>query len=67
MKELLTALLERVLAHEVSFVPGVAFDPDNERRNTMRLNFSNARPEQIVTGIERLGRVLTEVLEPVVA
>jgi hypothetical protein len=28
----------------------------------MRLNFSNAQPEQIETGIRRLGRVLTEAL-----
>src|SRR5690606_22132525 len=60
-------LLEKALAHKVAFVPGVAFDPEGERRNTMRLNFSNARPEQIVTGIERLGRVLAEVLEPALA
>jgi 2-aminoadipate transaminase len=60
-------VLEKALAYKVAFVPGIAFDPDNVRRNTMRINFSNARPEQIVTGIERMGRVLTEVLQPALA
>lgn len=32
--------------------------------NTLRLNFSNSTPEQISTGIERLGRLLDTKLNP---
>jgi 2-aminoadipate transaminase len=40
-------------------VPGFAFYPDPDRgRNTVRLNFSNAMPEQIEEGIRRLGNLL---------
>lgn len=60
-------VLDKALAQKVAFVPGVAFHPAGDGRNTLRLNFSNARPEQIEAGIERLGRVLTEVLEPAYA
>jgi 2-aminoadipate transaminase len=47
----------------VAFVPGTAFYPDGGGRHTMRLNFSNAQPEQIEIGIRRLGKVLAEILE----
>jgi DNA-binding transcriptional MocR family regulator len=40
-------------------VPGFAFYADaGHGRNTMRLNFSNAMPEQIEEGIRRLGNLL---------
>ncbi len=42
----------------VAFVPGHAFYPDAQGKNTMRLNFSNAAPEMIEEGIRRLGVVL---------
>jgi len=42
----------------VAFVPGHAFYPDGQGKNTMRLNFSNAAPEMIEEGIRRLGVVL---------
>lgn len=42
----------------VAFVPGHAFYPDGQGKNTMRLNFSNASPEKIEEGIRRLGMVL---------
>ncbi len=54
-------LLQDAVAAKVAFVPGFAFYPDASRgRNTMRLNFSNAQPEQIEEGIRRLGRLLKE-------
>jgi 2-aminoadipate transaminase len=56
------AVLEQAVAQKVAFVPGGPFYPDAGGHNTMRLNFSNAQPEQIETGIRRLGRVLTEAL-----
>ncbi|MCA9962187.1 MAG: PLP-dependent aminotransferase family protein [Anaerolineales bacterium] len=56
-------LLEAATAQNVAFVPGVAFHPDGDGRNTMRLNFSNAQPEMIQLGIQRLGQVLTAAME----
>jgi 2-aminoadipate transaminase len=56
------AVLEQAVAQKVAFVPGGPFYPDAGGHKTMRLNFSNAQPEQIETGIRRLGRVLTEAL-----
>lgn len=52
------AVLQEAIANKVAFVPGSAFYPHDGGHNTMRLNFSNARPEQIEVGIRRLGEVL---------
>lgn len=52
-------LLQEAVRSKVAFVPGFAFYTDAHRgRNTMRLNFSNAQPEQIEEGIRRLGLLL---------
>jgi 2-aminoadipate transaminase len=50
--------LKIALEENVAFVPGHAFHADGSGRNTMRLNFSNAKPEMIEEGIGRLGRAL---------
>ncbi|MEA3336214.1 MAG: PLP-dependent aminotransferase family protein [Chloroflexota bacterium] len=57
-------LEDAVGRHRVAFVPGSAFDPGDKGNNTMRLNFSNAQPDQIEQGIRRLGTVLKEHLVP---
>jgi 2-aminoadipate transaminase len=51
-------LLLRCIEHNVAFVPGQEFFPDGSGRNTMRMNFSNASPENIEEGIKRMGGVL---------
>ncbi len=52
-------LLQEAVQAKVAFVPGFAFYADMTRgRNNMRLNFSNALPEQIEEGIRRLGVLL---------
>lgn len=56
------AVLKKAVAKKVAFVPGAAFYPDGDGHNTCRINFSNAQPEQIVTGIQRLGETLAEEL-----
>jgi 2-aminoadipate transaminase len=58
-----TSLLEKALERKVAFVPGDTFYPNIDQANTFRLNFSNARPEQIQVGIERLGELLAEEIE----
>lgn len=57
-----TTVLKDALAEHVAFVPGEEFHLQGGR-NTFRLNFSNARPERIALGIERLGAVLRRALK----
>ncbi|HXX56736.1 MAG TPA: PLP-dependent aminotransferase family protein [Thermodesulfovibrionales bacterium] len=51
-------LLPRCLERNVAFVPGREFFPDGSGENTIRLNFSNADPENIEEGIGRMGEVM---------
>jgi Transcriptional regulators containing a DNA-binding HTH domain and an aminotransferase domain (MocR family) and their eukaryotic orthologs len=53
-----TKLLASALEQNVAYVPGEEFHMNGEGKNTMRLNFSNARPEQIQEGIRRLASVI---------
>jgi 2-aminoadipate transaminase len=53
-------VLKAAVEQKVAFVPGAPFFPTGGGHNTMRLNFSNANPEKIQTGIARLGKVLSE-------
>lgn len=53
--ELLVKSLE---SEKVAFVPGRAFFADGSGGNTMRLSFSCASPEQIDTGIAKLGALI---------
>ena len=55
-------LLRRAVERKVAFVPGEDFHLNGAGRNTFRLNFSNASPEQIETGVQRLGEALRELL-----
>lgn len=57
-------LLEVAIATEkVAFIPGYAFAlPDVNARHCLRLNFSNARPEHIQDGIQRLAKVINQFL-----
>ena len=55
-------LLEKAVANKVAYVPGTVFYPDETGHNTLRLNFSNAKEDKIVDGIERLGKVLKDAI-----
>jgi 2-aminoadipate transaminase len=55
-------LLKSCLDKKVAFVPGEPFHPSGGGKNTMRINFSNATPEEIQVGIERLGLAIGEKL-----
>lgn len=57
------AVLEKAVEYKVAFVPGTSFHPGGGGENTMRLNFSNAKPDQIEIGIKRLGQALSESLQ----
>ncbi len=54
-------LFRTALDHNVAFVPGDSFYASNHVASPhMRLNFSNATPEQIREGIRRLGAAVKE-------
>lgn len=55
-------VLEKAVERKVAFVPGAPFHPVGGGHNTMRINFSNARPEQIEQGMVRLAETLKEML-----
>jgi 2-aminoadipate transaminase len=55
-------VLAAAVAQKVAFVPGMPFYACGGGENTMRLNFSNASPQNIRLGIERLGSVIKEQL-----
>jgi 2-aminoadipate transaminase len=57
-----TDLLKEAVQHKVAFVPCDGFYLDGTGQNTFRLNFSNARPEMITTGVERLGALIKQAL-----
>jgi len=51
-------LMKAALKEKVAFVPGTPFYPNGGGKNAMRLNYSNAQPDKIKEGIERLGRAM---------
>ena len=51
-------LLQQALKQKVAFVPGSAFYLNGQGCNTLRLNFSNAKPDLLEEGIKRLGMLL---------
>jgi 2-aminoadipate transaminase len=55
-------VLKMAVEHKVAFVPGAPFHPCGGGHNTMRINYSNASPEQIELGITRLGEVLQQLV-----
>ncbi len=55
-------VLEKAVERKVAFVPGAPFHPLGGGHNTMRINFSNALPEQIEQGMVRLAETLKEML-----
>ncbi len=55
-------VLLKAVKKRVAFVPGVAFHADKSGKNTMRLNFSNAQPDMIRIGIQRLAETFKETI-----
>ena len=52
-----TELLEIALEHKVAYIPGASFYPNEQGKNTFRLSYSIATPEEIEIGIEKLGKI----------
>ena len=55
-------VLKRAVEQNVAFVPGTPFYATGGGSNTMRINFSYATPDKMLIGIERLGKVLREMV-----
>jgi 2-aminoadipate transaminase len=58
-------LMPEAVASKVVFVPGRDFFSNGSGERYMRLNFSNAKPEQIRIGISRLAAVCGNAIQPV--
>jgi 2-aminoadipate transaminase len=56
-------LLAKALRADVAFVPGQAAYVDGRGQSSMRLNFSGVEEEEIVEGIRRIGKVISEQVE----
>ena len=53
-------LLPKAVERNVAFVPGAAFAVEGGHANTMRLNFSSVRPEQMPQAVEILAEVIKD-------
>jgi 2-aminoadipate transaminase len=60
-----TEMFHQAIEKKVAYIPGGVFSVDGSTRNTVRLNFSNVKPEAITEGVARLGQVVREALEAV--
>ena len=54
-------VFDAAVENNVAFVPGTHFYPDGGHLNTMRLNFSMCDIPTIEAGMERLGKVITDI------
>lgn len=54
------ALLQKCIRNGVAYVPGTHFYANGGHLNTLRLNFSNSTPEQIVQGVAALKKSMEE-------
>jgi 2-aminoadipate transaminase len=55
-------LFNNCVKHNVAFVPGEPFYPDEVIPGTFRLNFSNMKPDQIHEGIRRMAVAISEMM-----
>jgi 2-aminoadipate transaminase len=56
-------ILKKAIDHNVAFVDGATFFCNDSGHNTMRINFSFSRKEEIETGVERLAAVIREEIQ----
>ncbi|MEM4098065.1 MAG: PLP-dependent aminotransferase family protein [Candidatus Micrarchaeaceae archaeon] len=55
-------MLQQAIKQKVAYVTGSAFYPDGRGKNSMRLNFTYSKDEDIVEGIKRLSKIVKENL-----
>jgi len=54
------AMFQSAVDRRVAYIPGAAFAVNGGHANTLRLNYSNVKPEMIREGIRRLAAVVRE-------
>ncbi|WP_353626389.1 hypothetical protein [Bacillus sp. JCM 19041] len=57
------ALLPRAIQKGMAYVPGAPFYAGKPKQNTLRLNFTHATDEEIMTGMHALLTMFQEVEE----
>jgi len=57
-----TEMFQEAIEKRVAYIPGGVFSVDGSARNTIRLNFSNVKPEAIQEGVSRLAEVIRAAL-----
>lgn len=57
------AFVRAVKDYKVAYVVGTSFYADGRGKNTIRLNFSMSTVEQIEIGMQRLGKLFTELVK----
>lgn len=55
-----TALMPAMTANKVAYIPGMSFFANENVRNCLRLNFSNATDQQITQGMRIMGKLFRE-------
>ena len=55
--------VQDAIKNSVACVPGTAFMPDDSVSNAFRLNFSTSSDEDIIKGIEILGKMTHDLLD----
>ena len=56
------SIFDKAVQKKVTFVPGDPFFTEDVKKNTMRLNYTNADTKTIEVGIKRLAELLKEVI-----
>lgn len=57
-------ILEKCLEKKIAFVPGGSFFPNENKENTLRINYSNMPEERIEKGLKMLGEVIKAYIIP---
>ena len=56
------SIFDKAVQKKVTFVPGDPFFTEDIKKNTLRLNYTNADEKTIEEGIKRLSELLYEVI-----
>lgn len=53
-------ILDKCLKRKIAFVPGGSFYPNDNKENTLRINYSNMSEDRIQKGLQILGEIIKE-------
>jgi 2-aminoadipate transaminase len=55
-------ILDKCLERKIAFVPGGSFFPNENKENTLRINYSNMPEDRIEKGLRIIGEVVKEYI-----